>query len=135
MQRLLFAIPIVLALVGCSAGGPVSYARTFPGAKERAEPIDVQAVWLEQELVITNTTARPIPAGSLWVNEWFNRPFDGLAVGETVRLRLTDFRDEFSEPFRAGGFFATRESDRVVSVVLEHDDTLTPLVVTRPRTR
>lgn len=122
-------------MAGCSSDAPVEYARSFPGALDRVAPVDAQAVVIEQEMLITNTTARAMPAGTIWINEWYSRPFDGLAIGETVRLPLTSFRDEFSEAFRAGGFWATKAPDWVVSVLLESDESLTPLVVTTPRTR
>ena len=41
------------------------------------------------------------------------------AAGARFERPLTDFRDEFSDAFRAGGFFAREAPDTVVMVELE----------------
>ena len=46
-------------------------------------------------------------------------PIDGLAVGQTLRLPLGTFRNEFSEAFRGGGFFAPERPERLVLAELE----------------
>ncbi|MGX7835935.1 hypothetical protein ACWKSR_12365, partial [Campylobacter fetus subsp. venerealis] len=76
----------------------------------------------ETEIVLTNTTGAALPRGRLWLNNWYSREFEGLAVGETATLRLSGFRDEFGGEFRAGGFFATRAAEPVVAAQVEPED-------------
>jgi hypothetical protein len=78
------------------------------------EVLDIQVARRSTKISMTNTTARSFPAGRLWINKGYSAPMPPLAVGETVELDLRVFVDEAGEPFRAGGFFATREGDLVV---------------------
>jgi hypothetical protein len=108
-------------VAGCrSAPTPVDWAREYPVDLVRApKPLDIQVFRNARTLEFSNTTAKALPAGTLWINRRFALPFDGLAVGATFERPLTDFRDEFSDPFRAGGFFAREAPDTVVMVELE----------------
>ncbi len=111
----------VLGLAGCrSAPTPVDWAREYPIDLVRGpKPLDIQVFRNARTLEFSNTTAKVLPAGTLWINRRFALPFDGLSVGATFERRLTDFRDEFSDSFRAGGFFAREAPDTVVMVELE----------------
>jgi len=40
-------------------------------------------------------------------------------VGEHLIFKLTEFTDEFGEPFRAGGFFATETPDMLALAEIE----------------
>lgn len=110
-----------LCLAGCrSAPTPVDWAREYPIELVRApKPLDIQVFRNARTLEFSNTTANALPAGTLWINRRFALPFDGLPVGARFERPLTDFRDEFSDPFRAGGFFAREAPDTVVMVELE----------------
>lgn len=112
---------VLVALSGCagSGGGP---GRPFPAGltadgPDRVE--DVQVVRDSTWITLTNTTARPLPASTLWLNRRFARDIDALPVGQSLSLPLRSFRDEFGTPFRAGGFFATEQPERVVLAELE----------------
>ncbi len=110
-------------LTACAAPrNPVPYARLYPAAPDRAQTLDIQVVRGTHHLEFTNTTARAFGPSTIWLNGRFSRPIDGVDVGETVRLRLTEFRDENYEAFRAGGFFAAGTPDLLVLAELETED-------------
>lgn len=107
-------------IAGChSAPRPVSYARVYPVRPDRAETLNIQVFRSAKHIELTNTTADAFGPSTLWLNARFSRPLSTLGVGETIRLPLREFKDEFSESFRGGGFFATEEPDRLVLAELE----------------
>ncbi len=109
-----------LALTGCSSTpDTVDYARPFPRELARGETLDIQVFRDNQDIEFTNTTAKSYPAGTLWLNGRYSRPIPGLAVGETLKFRLREFRDQYNDHFREGGFFATEKPDRLVLAQLE----------------
>lgn len=111
----------LLLLAACSGPSKVEYARPYPLDKPQKQTADIQAQRFETELRITNTAARNLGPGTVWVNEQWAHPLDGLEIGETVTLSLHDFVNEYSERFRAGGFFATERPDAVMQVQYETD--------------
>lgn len=112
----------MVVTAGCSSTPtPVDYARSYPERPNRGVTLDIQVFRGASHLELTNTTARAFGASTLWLNGWFSRPIDGLAVGQTLRLPLREFRDEYSYAFRGGGFFATEKPERLASVELETD--------------
>jgi hypothetical protein len=134
------AVAVSLGLLGAAAGcsgpvtaGPEAHARAYPFEADRAQVHDIQVFREGTHLRLTNTTAKSFGPGTLWVNQRFSLPVDGLAVGQSLDLNLYDFVDEFGEKFRAGGFFATRNPDPVVLVQYETaaDDAMHGLVLVR----
>jgi hypothetical protein len=115
-------------LAGCAAPNDrVPYARDYPlweqdAAASRGAVLDIQVFRKTKHLEFTNTTARAFGPSTIWLNGWFSRPIDSLAVGESVRIPLSEFRDRHSEAFRGGGFFATEEPDTLVTAELETTD-------------
>jgi hypothetical protein len=107
-------------LAGCAGSRPIdsSNARAFP-ALEQARVLDIQVRREPATIALTNTTASPIPPCTMWINQRYSRPFEGLGVGESVSLPLGSFVDEFGQRFRPGGFWATRASERVVLAQFE----------------
>jgi len=116
-------------LAGCRGGGSVDYARSMPPSLEQTEAINIQLFRDVTRVELTNTTARDFDDATLWINQRWSRPIDHLGIGESLDLSLRDFVDEYGDPFRAGGFFATRDPDAVVLAQLESDGTLYGLVV------
>lgn len=106
------------------ADGPV-----FPEAKAQEEVLDIQVVRDGTHITLTNTTARAYGRSRLWLNRWFSRDIEALDIGQSLTFPLSEFRDRFDEPFRAGGFFATRRPTRLVQAQLETADSLLGLVV------
>ncbi len=108
-----------LGTAGCQSGPDVvSYARTYPPLAQQGS-LDIQVVRRVTKIELTNTTARAFGNSTLWLNGRFSLPIDGFGVGETLTLNLRDFRDEFSDAFRAGGFFASETPDRLVLAQIE----------------
>jgi len=110
-----------VALAGCAGTRSVdtSYARPFPETLEQARVLEVQVRRAPTTITFTNTTASDIPACTMWLNQRYSRPFDGLGIGQSTTLPLASFIDEFGEGFRPGGFWATRPSERVVLAQFE----------------
>lgn len=111
---------LAAGLAACSsAPKAVDYARAYPPALKQSETLDIQVFRREKRIELTNTTARAFGPSTLWLNAWFSRPIKGLAVGETLDLPLSEFRDENSEAFRGGGFFAAEAPEKLVLAQLE----------------
>lgn len=119
--RILLILAATCLLVqGCrSAPQQVEYARAFPEPWRQTQVLDIQVFKRKTTIEFTNTTNRTFGPSTLWLNQRFSLPIEGLAVGETKSLRLKDFRDEFSEPFRDASFFATEIPDRLVLAQIE----------------
>lgn len=139
------ALMTLSALGGChsassrvDANGPV-YPQSLadqrdPGARPdpltgRAPHIlDIQVQREGTSIRLTNTTARALGPGKLWINRWFARDLDGLDVAQSLTLPLDGFKDRYGESFRAGGFFATDKPDQISVVEYETDGSLYGLV-------
>lgn len=116
----LFAVGCNLLPTGFADEPMGAYDRPFPQQLIQHEVLDVQVIRRpETTITLTNTTARSFGPSTLWLNGRFNRPIEGFAPGQTLKLDLYDFRDEFSENFRGGGFFATKRPDQVTHAQLE----------------
>ncbi len=117
---LAFAGPLlVLASFGAGCAHEVrpELGFDYPQSLGQARTLDVQVVRdPETHIAFTNTTASPIGPGRVWLNQAYSQPLDRVAVGQTRTLDLREFRNQFGESFRAGGFFATRTPKDVVLV-------------------
>jgi hypothetical protein len=119
---------------GCVGDVRPELGVSYPAEGRQAETLNVQVVREQQtHIVFTNTSARQLGPGRLWVNQAYSKPIGVVGVGETVRLDLRGFRNEFGERFRAGGFFATRTPKDVVLVQMRErgEADFTGLVVVR----
>jgi hypothetical protein len=113
------AVAGLLALGGCqTAPTPVAYARPFPALKQ-SEVLNIQVFRRTKTIEFTNTSARKLGPSTVWLNARFCCPIDGLAVGETKSLPMKDFRDEFFDSFRGGGFFAVEAPERLALAQIE----------------
>jgi hypothetical protein len=120
----------LLALAGCKAGNDPNLAGpAFPDEKAQTATLDIQVVRDETRIRITNTTARAFGKSRVWINKWFSRDIEQFDVGQTLEFSLSEFRDQYGEAFRGGGFFATKKPERLVLAQLETADTLVGLVV------
>ena len=112
-------------LVGCrSAPDPGAHgvARAYPEGLARAGTLDIQVVRSGTRMTMTNTTARSLGAGTVWLNMQWSRPIPGFASGETLTLELSEFLNEYGERFRAGGFFASERPDSIALTQVETTD-------------
>jgi hypothetical protein len=120
----------LVGLSGCTQA-TIDNRPVYP-EKLQTKVLDVQVIRDETQITMTNTSAQDLPAGRLWVNQWFSREFPGLPIGQTVTYDLFEFKDRYGDTFRAGGFFATQRPDRVVQVQVEDaSGELTGLVAIR----
>jgi hypothetical protein len=133
LLRVLGTAAICASSAGCQTWSDVPYAREFPENAVIGQTLAIQIVRDGTEIIITNTTANAIPATTLWLNKWYSRPIDEIRVGETVRFGLREFRDEFSEPFPAGGFWSTGPGVPLVSAHIESPNQFEALVVVTRR--
>ena len=122
------------AMVGCAGSGDLLSAKTDyegapPSPLPQSEVLNIQVFRNVTDIELTNTTARSFGPGLVWINERYSHPIEGLAIGESLDLPLRAFVDEFGDPFRAGGFFATRDPAPVVLAQLEAEGTLYGLLL------
>lgn len=121
---------VLAALGGCQAGNDPNLAGpAFPEEKAQTATLDIQVVRDETHIRMTNTTARSFGKSRVWINKWFSRDIERFDVGQTLEFNLYEFRDQYGEAFRAGGFFATKKPERLVLAQLETADTLVGMVV------
>lgn len=114
---------------GCASGPDANHAGPGYPATDQGDTLDIQVVRDSTVIRLTNTTARSFGPSRLWVNRWFSRGIDRFEVGQTLELSLWDFRDQYGESFRAGGFFSTRKPEQLVLAQLQSGDELFGLVV------
>jgi hypothetical protein len=121
--RLFVCLSVCLvALAGCqSPPSHVPYARPYPDLKQ-TEVLNIQVFRRTKTIEFTNTSARAFGPSTIWLNARFCQPIDGLAVGQSMTLWMKDFRDEFYDPFRGGGFFAVEAPERLVLAQIETKD-------------
>jgi hypothetical protein len=114
---------LLLSLAACSSSAPKASpdARDYPALKQ-ASTADIQVVLHNTTVDMTNTTARAFGPSTVWLNKWYSKPIDGFAPGQTLSLPLDSFLDRYSENFKPGGFFATKEPTELVLAQLETKD-------------
>lgn len=117
-----FSLAGTMLVFGCASYQPAPFSQPFPESAKQSETLDIQVIRDGTTISFTNTTARTLPATIMWLNRRFCRPVDALEVGETRTLALSGFKDEFGQPFRAGGFFASEAPDKLVQAQLESVD-------------
>ncbi|MFO0859331.1 MAG: hypothetical protein U0570_02155 [Phycisphaerales bacterium] len=114
------AASTLLLLGGCTSIPPVDYARPYPKELPAGQTVDVQVFRKAKTLEFTNTTASPLGPGTIWLNRRFGMPIKTpIGVGQSVAIPLTNFRDEFGDPFREGGFWASDLPDALVLCQVE----------------
>ncbi len=101
----------------------------FPAKPVQTEALNVHVFREGRSIVLTNTTARPLGPGRLWLNRWWSAPVEAIPIGATVSIPLSRFRDEFGWGVPGGGFFAAVAPEKIVLAELETEQGLTSLVV------
>jgi hypothetical protein len=118
----LAAAILMMLIVGCqSAPKSVPYARPYPELKQ-SDVLNIQVFRRTKTIEFTNTTARALGPSTIWLNERFCRPIDGLAIGQSMTLPMKEFRDEYFDAFRGGGFFAVEAPERLALAQIETTD-------------
>lgn len=129
-----FCLAGVCASPGCAPNTTIGAGVQYPARLGQARTLDIQAFSDGVRLTMTNTTAGTIRDARVWVNAYYQHAIDDpWAPGQTIVLSLDQFRDEFDAPYRAGGFFAGRNPDKVYQVQVEHAGRLDGVVLVRSR--
>jgi len=125
------AIGVLAALIGgCQSGSRViTEGEKYPQGARHGPSIDIQVFRHDTDIEFTNTTARAFGPSTIWLNGRFSHRIDGLALGQTLKLPLKSFKDEFGESFRGGGFFATQRPEYLGLAELQTGSEMVGLVV------
>ena len=89
----------------------ITQGRVYPKEVQRGTTLDIQVIRRGAKIELTNTTARAFGKSILWLNGRFSREIDGLAIGQSLTIPLKEFKDEFGESFKGGGFFAAEKPE------------------------
>jgi hypothetical protein len=122
----LLAAALLLPCLGACGSGPmttIEEGAAYPATLTKGNVVDIQVFRVGTRMELVNTTSRAFGPSTLWLNKRFSREIDGLAVGERLEIDLGEFKDEFGQPFKRGGFFSAEAPDVIV---------LTELVTTTP---
>lgn len=125
---------VIAAVARCSQGPNADLAGPSYPERPQATTLDIQVVRDQTTIRLTNTTARSYGSSRLWINRWYSQPIERFDVGQTLKLSLWDFRDEYGESFQAGGFFATRKPEKLVLAQLESGGEMLGLIVVETET-
>lgn len=119
-------------LLSSCAGGSGADAGEWPAypGPAQAAVVDVQVFRDGPTLSFTNTSDRTLGPGLLWVNAAYSIEIGAVEPGANATIDLNSCRNEFGQPFRGGGFFATERPDEVVLAQVEDGSGMTGLLVT-----
>ena len=89
---------ILATLVGCTIQPPTNgAARPYPENLQQLETLNIQVFRKTAHIELTNTSARDFGPSTIWINGQFSRDIDGLEIGQSIRLPLASFQNEFGE--------------------------------------
>ena len=108
-----------VALSGCASDQVPFEVRPYPGGQGQLMLDEAQVQRSGIRLRVVNGSSQAIGPGTMWVNQEFSHPVASIGAGATVELDLSEFRNEFGERFRAGGFWATERPKRLGLVQVE----------------
>lgn len=111
----------VLGLSSC-AERQITQGLTYPQGLSRGTTLNIQVIRKSTRIELTNTTARAFGPFTLWLNGRFSQHIDAFAIGQTLTLTLRDFKDEFGERFRGGGFFAADKPELLILAEINPDN-------------
>ena len=122
-------------LSGCAATTPTErIARRYPIGAPHAPTLPIQFVIEARRVEFTNSTGAVFGPSVRWLNQWYSVAIDGMAIGETVSIPISQFVDEHGLQMRGGGFFATEAPERIVLAELQTPDGLRGMPVVEPNT-
>lgn len=106
-------------LSACAGGPPPFAVGVYPPRLDQQVLAEATVERSGTVLLVHNNSQMILGPGRMWVNQEFSHPVDAIVIGETVQFDLSEFRNEFGERFRAGGFWATERPKRVGLVQIE----------------
>jgi hypothetical protein len=116
-------------LGGCASRKEIVEGEVYPAAAARGPTLNIQVFRRQTRVELTNTTAREFGRSRLWLNAWYSREIPSLAVGQTLVLPLSEFRDRYGDAFRGGGFFATERAERLALAEIQEGPEMLAMVV------
>jgi hypothetical protein len=117
-------VALMGALCACSPKTYVPELATgaYPSNLHTTDVADIQVFRRGTELEIVNSTAHSHANFDLWVNQRYVKRVELLPAGETIRVSLWDFFDEYGQRFYAGGLFRTYPATPVRLVEIQVGD-------------
>ena len=118
---ILFFLSLMFVYSGCGRVMyvPTQATRSYSHELHTIDTVDIQ-VFRDVELIeLVNATVHSYLDFDIWINQRYVLHVDQMLAGETIRLSLWDFFDERGDRFNAGGFWATREPERVRLVEMQ----------------
>lgn len=109
--------------------------RPYPYDAAILRTLDVQVFRDGSKIELVNHTTLPLADFDLWLNERFLRRIDSLPPGESVKVSLYEFLDEYQEPFRGGGLWSTKLPDPIIKAEVQSGEGLVGLIVIPERKR
>jgi hypothetical protein len=115
------AAALVVATSGCARKtyDPVWATRPYPHDLHSTSVTDMQVFRRDTSIEIVNSTPRSYSDFDLWINQRYVSRIDALPAGQTIRLSLWNFHDEYGDAFNAGGFFRSYEPTPVRLVEIQ----------------
>ncbi len=106
---------------GCSSAPKAQDANPhlYPSRAARSQVLDVQVLKRSTEIEFTNTSSRAFGACTVWLNARYRLDLASIAVGQTFVLPLDEFKDEYGDNFRPGGFWAAEDPEQLVLTQIE----------------
>ena len=121
IRTTILAAALLGLLTGCSSSPKLQEAepRQYPSRATRTKVLDVQVIKHPTEIEFSNTSSRAFGPCTIWLNARYHRDLLGIAVGQTLSLPLVEFKDEFGDNFRPGGFWAAEDPESLVLTQIE----------------
>jgi len=115
-------------LAACTSTTTQGEWPSYPGHTQSV--VDVQVFRDGPTLSFTNTSENTLGPGRLWINAAYSIEVHSIPPGTRESIDLNSCINEFGQPFRGGGFFATERPDDVVLAQIEDQSgSLTGLLV------
>ena len=134
--RLLFVFAVLLMIVsGCTSlrADPALATRPYPSELHNTDVVRVQVTRVDQMLRVLNATTTSYEDFDLWLNQRYVRRVERLAAGETIELRLDEFRDMFGQTLNSGGLWRVYRATpvRLVQIQRGEEQPLVGLITIR----
>jgi hypothetical protein len=115
------AIGVGLLVGGCSRSNSLAIVenRAYPTELMQREVLDVHIIKHPTEIEFTNTSDRTLGPGTLWLNGRYGKEIEAVPSGATVRYTLIEFKDQWNDHFRRGGFWAKENPEVLYLTQLE----------------
>lgn len=118
---LAFFTGLAALLPACSRSSSLAIVENaaYPAELTQREVLNIHIIKYPTEIEFTNTSDRTLGPGTLWLNGRYAKTIDAVAIGQTARYTLSDFKDQWNDHFRRGGFWA-RETPEVLYLTQLH---------------